>query len=356
MIDRRCARRVVAAVALCAWLATGPRAAGREATPPDPDRIGQAAASLPQLRSLLVSWRGALVVEHYASGVRADRPANVKSVSKSVLALLAGVAIDRGLVKGVDQPIAEYFPSLRADADPRKQDITVGHLLSMQAGLESTSGRNYGRWVRSGNWVRHALARPMVSDPGTAMVYSTGSSHLLSALLTKATGRSTWQFARDVLGRPLGVDIARWPRDPQGIYFGGNEMLLTPRQMVAIGELWLRRGRAGDEQIVPAAWVETSCEPRTASRFDPDRLYGYGWWVQELGGHRACFAWGYGGQYILVFEELDLVVAVTSAPEVSEERRDHRRRLLALIEAEIVAPVSAAWSLRIGDDAPGSDP
>ena len=176
----------------------------------------------------------------------------------------------------------------------------------------------------------------MVSDPGTSMEYSTGSSHLLSAVLTRASGTSTHQFATEVLARPLGFTLARWPRDPQGIYFGGNEMLMTPRQMIAVGELWLNGGRANGAQVVPASWVETSCQPRTRSRWDPDREYGYGWWSQTIGGHRACFAWGFGGQYILVFRDADLVVAVTSATSVGDERHGYRRQLFALLETHVL--------------------
>jgi CubicO group peptidase (beta-lactamase class C family) len=300
-----------------------------------------AASDLPQLRSLLVSWRGKLVAEHYATGVRPGALANVKSASKSIIAALVGVAIERGLIKSVREPIATYFPELRRDSDRRKQAITVEDLLTMRSGLASTSGRNYGAWVQSRNWVRYALAQTMVSEPGGAMEYSTGSSHVLSAILTKVTGTSTWQFAQDALAKPLGISLARWPQDPQGIYFGGNEMLLTPRQMVAIGELYLKRGRANGRQIVPASWIDTSCVPRTASAWDSSRQYGYGWWIQDFNGSRACFAWGYGGQYIFVFRELDLVVAATSSTAASEERRGHRRRLFELVEEHVLQPLAA---------------
>ena len=119
-------------------------------------------------------------------------------------------------------------------------------------------------------------------------------------------------------------------------------MLLTPKQMVAIGELYLERGRANGRQVVPAAWVDTSCVPRTTSAWDADRQYGYGWWIQDFKGGTACFAWGYGGQYIFVFRELDLVVAATSSTAVSEERRGHRRRLFELIEEHVLRPLVAA--------------
>ncbi len=280
------------------------------------------------------------MLEYYAKGRHAGRVANVKSVSKSIIAALVGIAIERRQLAGVRDPVARWFPELRKDADPRRSQITIEDLLTMRSGLESTSGPNYGPWVTSRNWVRHVLARPMVSTPGTSMEYSTGSSHVLSAILTKATGTSTHQFAVEALAEPLGIRLAPWPRDPQGIYFGGNDMLMSPRQMLAVGELWLNDGRAKGVQVVPAAWVETSCQPRTRSRWDPEREYGYGWWSQTIGGHRACFAWGFGGQYILVFRELGLVIAVTSATAVNDERHAYRQQLFALLEAHVL-PLAA---------------
>lgn len=304
------------------------------------------ASALPRLHSLLVSWRGDLVLEHYGRGIRATRPANIKSASKSIISTLVGIAIERKLIAGLDTPIVTWFPELRRDADPRKRAITIEDLLTMRSGLESTSGRNYGSWVRSRNWVRYALERPLVSEPGSTMEYSTGTSHLLSAILTKASGKSTWQFAREVLGRPLGITLAQWPQDPQGIYFGGNEMLMTPRQMVRVGELYLNRGRAGGQQVVASSWVDASCVPRTTSRWDGDRQYGYGWWIRDFARYPSCFAWGYGGQYIFVFRDLDLVIVSTSSTSVDDERRGHRRMLFDLIEQYILDPVARAEDAR----------
>ncbi len=295
-----------------------------------------AAASLPRMHSLLVSHGGHLVLEYYARGHRPTRLANVKSVSKSIISTLVGIAIERRLIAGIHEPIVRWFPELRKDGDKRKQAITIEDLLTMRSGLESTSGEHYGTWVRSRNWVRHALDRPMVSDPGSSMEYSTGTSHILSAILTRAANTSTHQFAAEALARPIGITLASWPRDPQGVYFGGNEMLMTPRQMIALGELYLNRGRARGRQVVPAAWVDASCTPRTRSRWDSDREYGYGWWSQEFGGHRACFAWGFGGQYILVFHNLSLVVAITSSTAADDERRGYRRQLFDLLETHIL--------------------
>jgi CubicO group peptidase (beta-lactamase class C family) len=309
--------------------------------PNGPSSFAEAASALSQLHSLVVSRQGRVTLEYYAPGHRATRLANIKSASKSIISALVGIAIERRLIRGIDEPLVRWFPELRKDADRRKQAITIEDLLTMRSGLQSTSGEHYGAWVSSRNWVRYALSRPMVSEPGTSMEYSTGTSHILSAILTKASGKSTHQFASEVLAKPLGIAIARWPRDPQGIYFGGNEMLMTPRQLLAFGELYLNDGRARGRQVVPEAWVETSCAPRTRSRWDPDREYGYGWWIQDVGGHRACFAWGFGGQYVFVYRDLGVVVAVTSSTTMSEERWGYRRQLLELMGTHVLPAVAA---------------
>jgi CubicO group peptidase (beta-lactamase class C family) len=308
----------------------------------------RAASELPRLHSLLASRRGEIVLERYFNGTRAARAANVKSVSKSIISALVGVAIDRGVVAGPHTPIHTYFPEITKDRDDRKQRITIEDLLTMRSGLESTSNRNYGAWVQSRNWVQHALARPLFAMPGTEMEYSTGNTHLLSAILTKAAKTSTWQFAQDTLAKPLGFTLARWPQDPQGIYFGGNDMLLTPRQMLSFGELYLRGGRVkGSDpftemrQVVPERWIEQSFVPRSVSPISGQQ-YGYGWWMRDLAGHQSYFAWGFGGQYIILVPDLELVVVTTSASTVAEDRRTHRRTLFELVEDLIIAPVAAA--------------
>jgi CubicO group peptidase (beta-lactamase class C family) len=306
------------------------------------DSVVLAARDVPRLHSLLVSHQGSLVLERYLNGRRATQHANVKSVSKSVISALVGIAIEQQHVPGVREPIGRYFREhLKASSDAAKRDITIEDLLSMRSGLESTSGRNYGAWVTSKNWVRFALARPLETSPGAEMEYSTGNTHLLSAVITAATKRSTWQYAQDVLARPLGFTLARWPQDPQGIYFGGNDMLFTPRQLVMFGELYLNRGRHGERQIVPARWVDDSLVPRGRSDFN-DQMYGYGWWMREFAGEQAFFAWGFGGQYVFIIPRLQLVVVTTSSTATGEERRSHRRTIFGLLEQIITALRPAA--------------
>jgi CubicO group peptidase (beta-lactamase class C family) len=309
-----------------------PRVGGQAPMPDELEAAAKSASTLPRLRSLIVSHRGTIVLERYFNGARATGTANIKSASKSVISALVGVAISRGLVKSVDQKIIDYFPELSSDPEPKKREITIEDLLTMRSGLESTSGRNYGAWVRSPNWVRFVLRRPLVDEPGTRVEYSTGSSHLLSAILTKAARMSTWQFAQESLAKPLGFSLAKWATDPQGIYFGGNEMSMTPRQMVRFGELYLNEGLIGNQRIIPKSWIDQTRVPRGRSRWGSDREYGYGFWIRQFAGHDGYYAWGYGGQFIFIIPERDLVIVTTSRADVSRERRDHLDTIYTLVE------------------------
>ena len=341
-------RKIVPVIFVLIWILSLPKPlslSGSPATAPrrplNLDTALAEATKLPRLHSLLVSVRGDIVLEHYFNGTKSTRLANIKSASKSVISALVGIAIDQGKILNVRQPIHHYFPEfLRNEKDALKQQITIEDLLTMRSGLESTSNRNYGAWVLSPNWVRHALSRPMLSPPGTTMMYSTGNTHLLSAILTKATGKSTWQFAQETLAKPLGFTLAQWMRDPQGIYFGGNDMTMTPRQMLAFGQMYLSGGRMNGVQVVPPQWVETSLTARTVSRRESDRFYGYGWWVRELAGYQTYYAWGYGGQFIFLVPKLDLVVAVTSASEPGAERRSHLSAIYGIVEDSIIREVA----------------
>jgi CubicO group peptidase (beta-lactamase class C family) len=299
-------------------------------------RALERANDLPRLRSLLISIDGELVEEQYFNGARPSHAANLKSASKSLLSALIGIAFDRGYLKSIHDSIEKYFPEhLRGAEDTQKKTITIEDLLTMRSGLESTSNVNYGRWVQSSNWVGHVLARPLLDEPGTRMIYSTGNSHLLSAILTKAAKMNTFEFARRYLAEPLNAPITPWVRDPQGIYLGGNEMHWTPRGMLAFGELYLNAGRAGGKQVISEGWIKESLKPRTRSSWS-GREYGYGWWIDTLGGHVTYYAWGHGGQFIFVVPTLRLVVVATSVPSPGDGRREHQHAIYDLMEHTLI--------------------
>jgi CubicO group peptidase (beta-lactamase class C family) len=294
------------------------------------------AKELPNLRSLIVSHNGNVLAERTFGGARLDRPTNIKSASKTIMSALVGIAINRGVLQGVDQPVASILrSSVPSDADARIRQVTIGHLLSMQAGLERTSGRNYSAWISSDNWVRYVLSRPFVDEPGGRMLYSTGSTHLLSAALTRASKRSTLELARDWLGEPLEIDVAPWTRDPQGIYLGGNEMALSPRALWRFGEMYRQGGTIEGKRVVSENWVRESWTPRTSSPFTGDS-YGYSWFMREMRGHTAHYAWGFGGQMLYVIPSLGLTVVMTSNATEPSREDNYVGQLHALVSDGIV--------------------
>jgi CubicO group peptidase (beta-lactamase class C family) len=171
------------------------------------------------------------------------------------------------------------------------------------------------------------------------MIYSTGSTHLLSAILTRQTGRSTLALARDWLGPLEGFAIASWERDPQGLYLGGNLMAMTPRSLLAFGELYRASGVTPDgRRLIPADWIEASWAPRTTSRYTGDG-YGYGWFSRHIAGEDVRYSWGYGGQMLYVVPRLELTVVMTSDESAPSSRTGHRDDLHALL-GEIIAAIS----------------
>jgi len=300
--------------------------------------IVERAEALEPLETLIVARRGEIIVEEAFRGNATDEPTNIKSASKSIISAMVGIAVDKGILEGPDQKIAPLLrDKLPEDPDARMNDITIGNLLSMQAGLRRTSGANYGRWVASGDWVRAALAESFVADPGAGMLYSTGNTHLLSAILTRESGRSTLALAREWFEPLEDFAIAGWHRDPQGIYMGGNQMAMTPRSMLAFGELYRNDGKVGDQQVLSKEWIEKSWQPRTRSVFH-DGQYGYGWFIEDMAGHRVNYAWGYGGQMIYVVPDLDLTAVMTSAEDQPSARNGHRDDLHDVM-AEIIRTV-----------------
>jgi CubicO group peptidase (beta-lactamase class C family) len=303
------------------------------------ERIGgllEAARRLDSLETVIVTRDGDLLAERAFGNNALTGSTNIKSASKSVVSALVGIAIDKGLLKGVDQPIETVLRSdFPENPDPRLSKITIGHLLSMRSGLDRMSGPNYGRWVASRNWVRTALAADFVDEPGGGMLYSTASTHLLSVILTKVSGKPTLALARDWLGPLEGFRIGAWDRDPQGYYLGGNQMAMTPRSLHAFGELYRRGGVTGEgTRLISEAWIRESWIQRTNSVFNGDG-YGYAWFLKDMAGERVNYAWGYGGQMLYIVPSLDLTVTMTSNEAAPSARTGYRDELHGLVSRMI---------------------
>jgi CubicO group peptidase (beta-lactamase class C family) len=263
--------------------------------------------NMPSSYSLLVVRHGSLIFERYYGLHTRTELNNVKSISKSLLSALTGIAISEGYLHSVEDRVADYLPEyFNRTLDPLKHDIRLKHVLTMTSGLYWRDDASmFGPWGASVDPQQYYLSQPMVAVPGTLFNYSTALTHLLSGLLTRATGQSTYDYAMTRLLRPMGITQVPW-MVLQGTYFGGSEVYLTARDLAKFGYLYLRQGRWEDRQLVPEAWVEESTTPKV------DDYYGYLWWIDTASGHHVPYAAGYGSQHIWVIRDLDLVVVNTA--------------------------------------------
>jgi CubicO group peptidase (beta-lactamase class C family) len=299
------------------------------------DRL--AASSDANIHAVLVARSGKLVFERYFRGADeipgriygrrvanvtfdADTLHDVKSVSKSVASLALGIAIDRGLIRSVNEPIFSFFPELSDLRSPEKERIQLLHALTMSMGLKwveatpSNEGNNdEERMHMAPDPCRYVLGLAVTAPAGQEFFYNTGALTLVSAIIRKATGRPLDEFARAMLFEPLGIAGVEWIR-VKGDTDAGGGLRLRPRDMAKIGQLVLAGGRWNDRQVVSKAWIDTSTAPKLKTT--DGLLYGYLWWLGRslLNGREVHWAGalGRGGQSIRIVPELDLVVVVTA--------------------------------------------
>jgi CubicO group peptidase (beta-lactamase class C family) len=300
------------------------------------DRL--AASSDPKIHAILVARGGKLVFERYFRGadeipglIYGRRVANVtfdadtlhdmKSVSKSVASLAVGIAIDRGLIRGVNEPIFSFFPELSDLRSPERDKLQLVHALTMSMGLKwveatpATGDFNNDEARMNMAWDpnRYVLGLPATAPAGQEFFYNTGALRLVSAIIHRVTGRLLDEFARETVFDPLGITRFEWDR-ARGETDAGGGLRLRPRDMAKIGQLVLAGGRWSGRQIVSKSWIEAS----TASKIKAteDQFYGYLWWLGRSRINERMVHWigalGRGGQSIRIVPELDLVVPVTA--------------------------------------------
>ena len=293
------------------------------------DPVGVTAAvaharTLPRLLSLLVVRNGVLVVEEYFNGNRADSVNDGRSVTKSVMSTLVGVALHQGLLPSLEEMLDDYLdPSYTDGLAAAKRAITFGDLITMSGGFEwhendglLPGNTEYNGWVTSPDPVAYVLARGLVHAPGTMFNYNTAGTHLMSVMLTGATGGSLPAFAREELFNKLGFQGGLWEVFPDGTPNGGAGIRLRPRDFAKIGALWLQRGETGQETLLDPGYVDAATAPRFGFWTAPAPLstygYGYSWWIARTPHGDGFFAWGFGGQFIFVVPAESLVVVVTT--------------------------------------------
>lgn len=279
---------------------------------------------------VVVLRHGMLVYEHYFVGgieYGADTLHQINSITKSVVALLVGIALDRGELRSLDAPIFSFFPQYAALRTPDKDRISLRDLLSMTSGLQwPESAVSYSdpanierRVDLAPDPYRFVLARPSAAPPGTVWNYNSGGVELLGALLQKVSGRPLDKFAKDVLFDPLGIRDWEWARSPNGKLGAAWGLWLRPRDLAEIGQLVLNDGTWHGHRIASAAWIKQMTAWQSTPSWGIAQWggsYGYLWWRGHLVINNHDIDWvggiGYGGQLLYVVPGLDLVVAVTA--------------------------------------------
>lgn len=297
---------------------------------------------------LLVIRNGSVVAERYYNGYTETTPHNVMSVSKSFLSALTGLALELGHIDSLEQSMLQYFPEyIYQDMDPRKHDITLRHLLTMRMGIRGEAEedyRVYHRLYTSDNWIKNTIEEPLVFSPGEHMAYNTFQTHLLSAIITKASSQNTRDFARANLLYPCGIDVHEWEQGPQGYYFGGNSMFFTPREMAVLGYVYLHKGMLDGRRIIPEEWIDLTLTAST-NRTHPNAWgelknynYAYLWWLGQIGGRDMFMGYGYGGQFLIVFPAENLIVVTTARSGVDGNTSTQQEWALFNIVARYIVP------------------
>jgi len=278
----------------------------------------EAATRLSNLLAYVVVRNGFLVCEHYYRGGTAATKHHIRSVTKSIMSALVGIAVDRGMITSVETRILDYFPDYHTGDSDRKSTITLDHLLTMTAGFEwneltfdAEASKAVSDWFSGGKQAAlyDALQRPLANEPGTVFTYDSPAADLISVILTRAAHQDVRGFAVAHLFGPLGITDFAWEVDPAGFERGSAGLVMRPRDVAKFGQLYLQAGRWEDQQLISPAWVETS----TVSQVGLGEGHGYGrlWWVTDGGPIRFSCGVGYGGQLLFVVPSHQLVVVAT---------------------------------------------
>ena len=269
---------------------------------------------IPQLRAIAISKNGEMITEKYFNGepyYPHDR-LHIMSVTKSIISLLVGIAIDRGFIKSVDQTISELISIDDFKMNDNFSKITMKQLLTMQAGFEwnFSDPSEYRKWILNEDQVEYIFNKPFIEEPGKKFSYNDGAAHLLSVIISETTNMSTLEFANKFLFAQIGIGPRNWYIDNRGYNMGGVCLILSVQDMIKIGELVLNDGIYNGTQVISKEWIDesTSKQTQAGGHIPYSNEYGYYWWLGEMHGMPYILAMGYGGQFIFIFKELDLVI------------------------------------------------
>ena len=279
------------------------------------------AEGLNNLFSLLIVKNGCLIAEEYFNGITLNDATRTASVTKSIISALTGIAIREKFILGTDQKLKEFFPEIDWEStDSKKSEITIEQILQMRSGYPWEEFDGYLELLfNSSNWIPFLKQFPLVHDPGTQFGYSNFTAHIMGIIIARSSKQSLPSFAGNYLFNDMGISIPSWPKDSNGYYYGSGDIYTTPRSLAKFGQLYLNNGAWNDKQLIPTEWVNSTFKVYSSSTYGQEILtyirtlkYGYLWWSGTCGSHQIWFAWGHGGQMVVIVPNLNMVVVATA--------------------------------------------
>ena len=327
------------------WPNDGWRTAAPEDHGIDPAKLREAdaeiRAKLSDVYSLMVVRHGYVVFEQYYQGSDETATFGLRSATKSFASALIGIAFRDGFLTSLDQKIGDLLPDYftgTVKLDPRVKDISVRHLLNMTSGFRWDEMNAYLPTVPGDDMALSVLSLPLDHDPGAQFNYSSAASQLLSVIFTRVTGKTMWDVAAPELFAAIGIPNTHWPADPQGNSQAYAGLVMPAREIAKFGFLYLNRGQWNGKQIIPLDYWRASTTRQSAGSEPDGAAYGFLWWVTKDAGRDVFFAAGWGGQYIYVAPDLDLLVVMTGNPKVSAEELKPSRYIIR----DYIVPAVAA--------------
>jgi len=267
------------------------------------------------LRSMLVFKNGALVAESYMKDdIYRTQPQMIWSCTKQVMGILAGIAVEEGVISSIDDPMADYLDNIE-DKYPDKAGITIRQLLTMHSGIDYNNdgvGGQTDQVLRQipEELTSFVLSRPIRADQGSSFWYNDGDPQLVASLIQETTGMPTDQWADEVFFSKIGASNYHWVRYKDGTTLGGYGIETTPRELGKIALCVADSGRYNNVQVVPTQWIAEMTSPQAETEADYD--FGFYWWQEAQ--REIHFMWGHGGQFAFVVPAESLVVVMTSIP------------------------------------------
>ncbi len=297
-------------------------------------------SSMSYVDAFLIAKDGYLVYEKYFNNYTENDNHIICSSTKSVTSILIGILIKQHYINNIDQKVIDFFPEYSGvNSDPRLNLLTIEHMLSFTTGLSHTEDSLY--FIP--DLIKSYLSSNFVADPGTKFKYATPASQVLSGIINKTTGKNAYDFASEEFFRELGISNVSWWTDKLGYSYGGFLSYFKPCDMLKIGYLYLNHGIWNGDTIVDPDYVSICTKAHTDGGKPHNEKYGYNWWVTQNNGYDAYFAGGYGGQFIYVIPDLDLVVAITC--NTDQHREDARFLINSHVVPAILNPAAISKNI-----------